>query len=224
MIVIIGFLIFLVSLYLLTREDFVFVRRNISVEQIFDTAFLNGIVALLFARIVFVALHFSLAYLNPLVFFLVPYFPGLGISGALLGSFFFLLWASRNKKMPTGHILDIFSVSFFYAFSATLLSYGLIAFLHKQLLQGVIQGIWGIISLALAILFGSILMKSIWKDGSMSAVIVACSGVILLITRSITMMLQKPFVLDKELFLFCFLLLVAGIIGIGRKFMQRSLL
>lgn len=222
MIVVFGFIIFLLSLYLLSREDFVFLRRNVSTEQIFDIAFLDGLVSLFLARIIYVAFHFTFAYFNPLVFFLVPYFPGLGISGAIMGSFFFLLLISRNKKIPTGHLLDVFSVSFFYAFSATLFGYGLLALLNRQFFFSVIDGVWGIISLSLSILFGSILMKSIWKDGNMSTVIVVCISIVLLITRGLMMFIQKPFVFDKELILFFFILIGASVMGLAKKFMQRS--
>ncbi len=222
MIVIVGFIVFLLSLYLLTREDFVFVRRNVSLEQIFDVAFLDSLVALLFARIIFVAFHFKLAYLNPLVFFLVPYFPGLSVSGAMLGSFFFLLWVSRSKKIPTGHLFDVFSVSFFYAFSVTLFGYGILALVHRQFLVGTIDGVWAIISLALAILLGSILMKTIWKDGSMATVVTLCVSLTLLITRGTLMLLQKPVVWDKELFLFLFIGVVVLVMGVAQKALQRS--
>lgn len=224
MIVILGFVVFLISLYLLAREDFVFLRKNISIEQLFDIAFLNAIVSLLLARVIFVIFHFKFTYFNPLVFFLVPYFPGLGISGAIIGSFLFLLWISRSKKMPTGHLLDVFSVSFFYAFSLTLFGYGTLSLLHKEFLFAIINGVWGIISLALSILLGSILMKSLWKDGGMSAVVVVSVSFVLLITRGLTMFLQKPFVFDRELIIFFCILVGAGILGLGKKFMQRSTL
>lgn len=222
MIIIFGFIIFLLSLYLLSREDFVFLRRNVSTEQLFDIAFLDGLVALFLARIIYVAFHFTFAYFNPLVFFLVPYFPGLGISGVILGSFFFLLWISRNKKIPTGHLLDVFSVSFFYGLSAALFGYGILSLVSKHYMLAAIDIVWGIISLSLSILFGSILMKSVWKDGSMSTVIVICISLVLLITRGLMMFFQKPFVFDKELILFFFILIGAIVMGIGKKFMQRS--
>ncbi len=224
MIVLVGFIVFLLSLYLFTREDFVFVRKNVSIEDIFDTAFLTALVALFFARSIFVALHFKTTYLNPLVFFLIPYFPGLDISGTIFGGFFFLLWVARRKKIPLGHIVDVFSVSFLYAFSTTLLGYSIMSFVHRQLLAGIVNGVWGIISLALAILFGSILMKSMWKDWSMTAVVVAVLSIVLLIIRSVLMFFQKPFMLDKELVIIFLLLVGAGVLGIGRKFIQRSML
>ena len=222
MIVLVSFFVFLLSVYLLGREDFVFMRRNVSIEQLFDVAFLNGFLALFSARIAFVAFHFTFAYLNPLVFFLVPYFPGLGISGAIVGSFFFLLWISKSKKIPTGRLLDVFSVGFSYAFSASLLGYSLVSLVSKQFLVGAVDGVWAIITLALSILFGSICMKSVWKDGSMSAVVITGISGIVILTRSIIMFSHKPFILDKELFLIAGILVGAIVIGIGKSFMQRS--
>lgn len=222
MIVIFGFIIFLLSLYLFTREDFVFARKNISVEELFDSAFLTALIALFFARSIFVVLHFKTTYINPLVFFLVPYFPGLDVSGTIIGSALFLFWIAKRRKMPLGHVMDVFSVSFFYAFAASLLGYGLIGLFHRQFLPGIVESVWAVIAFALAILFGSILMKSLWKDGSMSCVVVAIISVVVIITRSVIMLLQKPIVLDKELVIILGILLVSGVIGFGRMFLQRS--
>src|SRR6185312_9578343 len=121
-------------------------RRNVSLEQVFDSAFLMAIFALLIARIVFVGLHFKTDYLNPLVFFLVPYFPGLSLAGGLIGSLAFLWFYTRFFKIPTGRIVDIFSVSFISAFSSGLFILGILSIVQKAYLLSAITFIASLLS------------------------------------------------------------------------------
>ncbi|HEX7042451.1 MAG TPA: prolipoprotein diacylglyceryl transferase family protein [Patescibacteria group bacterium] len=222
MVILISFFVFLLVIYLLSREDFVFMRKNITLESIFDMAFINGVFALLFARIIFVAFHFKMTYLNPLVFLIVPYFPGLSISGVVIGSFLFILWFSKIRKIPVWHVMDIFSVGFFYAFSISLFGYSIFSFLGHNLIFGAVQVMWGLITLSLSILFGSIQLKTIWKDGSMSSVTIAVIFLVVLITKGISMYLQKPFNFDREIILVSLIVVISIVLGVGKKFMQRS--
>jgi hypothetical protein len=111
-VIIICFVIFLFSLYLLSREDFVFLRRNISVEEIFDVAFICSIATLFFSRLFYVLFHFDPFYLNPLVFFLVPYFPGLSLLGGVLGAVASMLILTKRRRYPRGRFLDFFAIAF----------------------------------------------------------------------------------------------------------------
>lgn len=100
------------TLYVLSREDFVFLRKNISVENIFDVAILTAIFSLVFSRLFFVIDNFSFFYLNPLVFFLIPYFPGLSLFGAIVGYVLSALIITKQKKYPRGRFVDFFSIAF----------------------------------------------------------------------------------------------------------------
>lgn len=99
------------TLYVLSREDFVFLRKNISVEEIFDVAFLTVIISLFFSRLFFVIDNFALSYFNPLVFFLIPYFPGLSLLGAIGGYVLAVLVITKQKKYPRGRFVDFFAVA-----------------------------------------------------------------------------------------------------------------
>jgi len=105
-------LLFFFSVYIFSREDFLLIRKNVPVEQIFDFSFLGLVFVTLFARITFVLFHFSRIYLNPLIFFLFPYFPGLSLFGGVGGGLIFLCVCTRDKRLPTARIFDIFSLSF----------------------------------------------------------------------------------------------------------------
>src|SRR5438270_6523068 len=112
LIILFCFFIALFCIYLLSRDDFILLRKNITLEQVFNYAFVSLAVGILSARIVYVLLHPSLRYLNPLVFLIFPYFPGLSTIGGVIGVMIFLLAVSRKKKIPKGRLYDIFSLSF----------------------------------------------------------------------------------------------------------------
>lgn len=109
-VLLVGTLLFLFVLFALSHDDFVLLRKNISVEQVFNIALLTIGVAMLCARIGYVFLHFKTTYLHPLVFLVFPYFPGLSlIVGMVGGSIFLLLYVSK-KKFPT-RLLDFFGIA-----------------------------------------------------------------------------------------------------------------
>ena len=110
-----AFLIFLYCLYILGRDDITFIRKNVSLEQLFNIAFITFLVGMLAARILYVALNPSRDYLNPLVFFIFPYFPGLSWLGGVLGGSLFLLYHAKRRKLPVGRIFDYFAISFLCA-------------------------------------------------------------------------------------------------------------
>jgi hypothetical protein len=114
-ILIISSIIFLFTLYVFCRDDFVLFRKNIDMEKIFNLAFFVMFGGLFFARLFYVGLYFKPLYLNPLAFFLFPYFPGLSLPGGLLGASLILIFLLQNKKYPEGRILDFFVISFFSA-------------------------------------------------------------------------------------------------------------
>lgn len=107
----VSFFLFLFTLYILTHDDFVMLRKNVTVEQIFNIAILTGFVSLLFARIFFVAFHFNHGFLNPLVFFLFWYFPGLSLAGGIIGGAGFLLYYTTSRKLPAVRLFDFFAFS-----------------------------------------------------------------------------------------------------------------
>lgn len=111
-VIVLCFFLFLFTLYTLSREDFVFLRKNVTIENIFNVAFVTALFTLFFARLGYVLMNFDSSYLNPLVFFLVPYFPGLSLLGGVLGGVLTLLIITKKKKYPRGRFIDFFAYSF----------------------------------------------------------------------------------------------------------------
>jgi hypothetical protein len=109
------FIVFLYVLHILAKDDFIFNRNNISLESIFDAAFLTGLVALFFSRLFYVLINPRPVFFTFLGFILFPYFPGLSLIGAFLGGLLFFLPYLKKKSIPTGKAIDIFALGFLSA-------------------------------------------------------------------------------------------------------------
>ena len=133
-ILLICLLIFLGSLYLLANDDFVLLRHDVSMERVFDMGLVMSILSLLGARILYVVLNPSASFLNPLVFIMFPYFPGLSLTGALVGALFaFFLFYAKDAKAPRGRLLDFFSISFLATLPPGFLGFLLLSLGDKEL-------------------------------------------------------------------------------------------
>ena len=85
-VLIIGFVVFLFTLFFLSHEDFVFMRSNLPLDRVFNLAFVAGLLAFIFSRILYVFDNPSPALLSPLGFIVFPYFPGLSVVGGVVGA------------------------------------------------------------------------------------------------------------------------------------------
>src|SRR5579883_3384386 len=138
MILLISLLVFLFTLFVLSTDDFVFMRKNVSQILLFDIAIVSGIVGLLFSRLVYASFHPSFAYFNPLVFFIIPYFPGLSLSGFLIGSSLAMYIFSIRSKLPTGRIFDVMILSLFPAAAVLFLWNSIQGILSKNIFHAVV--------------------------------------------------------------------------------------
>jgi len=145
---------------------------------VFNVAFVVGIFALFASRILYVALNPSEKFLNPLVFFLIPYYPGLSLVGGVVGGFLTLLFLSRLKKMPEGRLGDFFSISTLSAMP--------IGFLGLLLLRGknfsVVFVVLALTYFALFVLFIKVLLPRLlegkFKDGTIGILFLICFSII----------------------------------------------
>ncbi len=154
----------LFSIYYLSRDDLILLRKDATVEQIFNLAFIVFLGGLFFARLFYGILYSTKIFVNPLNFLLFPYFPGLSLTGGIVGGIVVLLIVCRSKNFPAGRILDIFSISilsslslgyfgFFWLSGQNLLSvkpifliiiyitlfYLFIKYIHQHLLKGILK-------------------------------------------------------------------------------------
>lgn len=126
-ILIIGLVLFLFRLYHLANDDYVLVKKNITLEDIFNASLVCCVFALLFARFFYVVFNPDPIFLNPLGFLLFPYFPGLSLTGGIIGGMLSLFIYSRIKKFPISRVFDFFTISFIFILPFGLIGYFLLS-------------------------------------------------------------------------------------------------
>jgi hypothetical protein len=190
--------IFLYVLYFLSHDDFVILRNDVSMEKIFNTAFIFSAVSLFSSRLIYVIGDPQEVFFSPLGFLLFPYFPGLSLAGGILGGFAFLIVYLILKGFPVGRILDFFAVGFLVASP--------IGFLGYILLSGGNITYNAIISLLLNILLLGAFLKFLLpislsgklKDGSLGILfLISFSGIFF----TINLILNNGFIFSLDNFI-----------------------
>ncbi len=177
------FFFFLYVVYELCRDDFVILRKNIPMEKIFNAAFMVAISGLVVSRLFYVLSHPSTSFLNPLVFLIFPYYPGLSLIGGIIGGIISSIAVSKNWGMPTGRILDFFTMAFVSVFPlgfllATLTSHQRLGFTTFILLL--------VYVLFFVVIWNFLLPKTMGaklKDGSLSSISVTLFSLIYILSN-----------------------------------------
>ncbi len=221
-IIIFCFFLFLYVLYYLSKDDFVIVRKDISLERIFNLAFLAGVVSLLSSRLGFVIFTHNFNYLNPLVFFAIPYFFGLSLPGAIIGQSIFVYFYSGFKKMPVGKIFDLFTMSFI-----TVLPIGfMITFLVMLGKTSPFFNIFFVCSLVIYILFAKLIfpfsIRGEIRDGSLGLLFLSIFSFLYFIIK-LFMDVKNFSFLDIENIALLILLFSSLIILINQEIMEKFL-
>lgn len=124
LVILICLFVFLYCAYLLANDDFIFLRRDVAMEKLFNIIFLGSLSSLFFARL-FYSFHEKSILANPFVFLLFPYFPGLSLLGGVMGAGVTLLFLATRKKntLPLGRMSDFFSIAFLVALPVGFMGY-----------------------------------------------------------------------------------------------------
>lgn len=168
---IICLLVFLFTVYQLSKDDFLFLRRGITVDEVFDTVFLGLPVIFVAARLGYILFNPSWKYLNPLVFFILPYFPGLSLIGGIIGGWLFILLYTKRRKVPSQRLLDMMTLAFLFALSIGILLQGALLIPQNKVFA-IEEAIRGIIGLAAYIILFMQFVKGKWIEGSMALFII----------------------------------------------------
>lgn len=218
-IVVICLIFFLYSVFVFTKDNFVLLRKNVTLEQLFNIAFSNFFFSIFCARIVYILEHLSINYLNPLVFLLFPYFPGLSFAGGIAGCIFFLWYSTKKKKLPFLNIFDIFSLSLFLSIPIGMLLITLGNFIILRRVSYVF--IWS--SLAEFILLASMSLlftKNKFKDGSLGFLIFSFITFTQFILRMFLRSKANYFRLDSEDILLAVITIILLIFCIRQESLQ----
>lgn len=218
---VISFFIFLFGLYQWTKDDFILLRKNISLEQVFNYAFTNVWVMLLFARIFYVFFNPSLRYINPLIFLIFIYFPGLSLTGSVIGALIFLFFISRKKNVPRGRLYDIFSLSFLPALvcNITLMQVVSLIFIKKV---SVIMIITALVYLIVSIIFSILFKKDKTKDGTIAINTIAVFAVVSILEKVFITANKKALLLDKDVIILVILFVISVILFLKQTAVRRK--
>jgi hypothetical protein len=187
------YFLFLFFLYRLGKEDFILIRKNIALEQLFNITLVTTLVGLFFGRLAYVVFHFNTTYLNPLKFFIVPYFPGLIFPAVVIGGYAYIWYLSQLRRLPTGRIIDFYAVAI--AGVMPLLTLAQLFLPTTQLvLQLIIAGVWLLTFLLVRFLLLPRVGKGEIKDGTL--------GLLYISVLSTIDFLQDAFLHTKGFFSF----------------------
>ncbi len=219
-VLIICLVLFLFRLYHLANDDYVLVKKNITLDDIFNAAFLSSLVALLFSRIFYVVINPQPVFFNPLGFLLFPYFPGLSLTGGLIGGILALFFYCRRKKIPRARVFDFFSISFIFSLPFGFVGYLLLSqeFTLGNLVRLVLYGL--ILAASNIYLYPKASALEI-KDGTISALFLVFFSLISLLAVAIDHPGISYFISHKENFILLSILFFSIVIILKQEILGR---
>lgn len=178
-------IVLLFSLHSLSRDDFILLRKNISMDQIFNISFLAIFVGLFAARLLYVIAHLKVGYLNPLVFFALPYFPGVSAIGGVIGAVLFIYYYTSYKKIHKERLFDFFNTSLLFSLSFGYVLRSVVLFSQKKHFA-ILEVIIPILLIILAGIYLFFLLpkhrRGEMKDGHIGLIFLSCfSGALFII-------------------------------------------
>lgn len=199
---VIALFIFLFTFYYYAKDDFYFIRKGILMDEMFNIVFIGLFFSIFMGRLVYVMFHLSTKFVNPLVFFLIPYFPGLSLFGSIVGLFFSIVLLTKRRKIHGARFLDYTSIALLSALPVIFL------FVYKDLYLTVIHTV-------LFIFFTKSLLpkfhKGSLKEGSISLLFLIMFALAVLL-QAIIQLYQKNIFLEIEDFLFILLFFVSALL------------
>lgn len=219
-VLIICLVLFLYRLYHLANDDFVLTKKNIELEEIFNTSIIVSIVSLVAARLFYVILYPKEVFMSVLGFILFPYFPGLSLVGGFIGGAICLYIYGRYKKFPMGRIFDFFSLSFLFILPVGFIGYFLLS--GEFTIGGLIKLILFTAALMVANIYLYPKASALEiKDGTISILFLIFFSVIILLTSAIDNPGISSFLAHKENFLLIGMLIVGVVLLIKQEITAR---
>jgi len=216
-VLLICFIVFLYALYILAKDDFVINRKNISIENIFNTAFLTAISALFFARFFYVLIYPKPVFFTVLGFFLFPYFPGLSLIGAALGGLVFFIPYLKNKNIPIGKAIDLFALGFLSALPVGYL--GLIVLTGNSLRSMFLFIIYVLTLIVSAKLIFPLSLRGKLRDGLFGVAFISFLSLFNLLASFLN---KKPYtIFSVENIVFLVILIVSLVFIIYQEFLDK---
>lgn len=196
-VLIICLFIFLFCVYSLCKDDIVLLRKDVSMEKLFNLIFLGSLFCLFSSRFFYGIFYAKSMLLNPFIFLLFPYFPGLSLVGGVVGTvlaFLFLIW--RKTSLPVGRISDFLSIAFLVTMPVGLLGFLLFS---EEDFYFIKTAYFLVTYIALFIVFLKILLPRLLsgelKDGTISFIFLICFSVVTFVGKFSLKLIPEDFVL-----------------------------
>ena len=174
-------LLFLYILYRLVKDDYIFIRKGISLEQSFDIAFITMWSSLFFSRVFYLLFHIYSGE-NFLFDFFSPGKGGFSLTGAIIGGTLAVYLIGKHNKLPLGRLSDFLSLSFLYTLPLLFLSDALIAKKPEVLFLFLNAAIYFVLLLFFAqFLYPKVITRTI-KEGLLSILFLLLFSLISLVT------------------------------------------
>src|SRR5579859_4864241 len=178
-------LLFLYALSRFVKDDYIFIRKGISLEQSFDIAFITLWVGLIFSRILFLFFHLRSGD-NFFIDFFTFKNNGFSLTGAIVGGTIAIYLICRQKRLPFGRLSDFLSLSFLYALPLLFLSTAVFMRRNELLLLFLNAIIYFVLLLFFVqFLYPKIMNRSI-KEGAVATIFLLLFSLIALTTSLLT--------------------------------------
>lgn len=218
-----GFFISLFTIYYLSHDDLILLRKDVTIEKVFNLAFVVFLGGLFFARLAYGMLYSTKIFLNPLKFFLFPYFPGLLLAGGIGGGMLLLLLILRSKNLPTGRIFDIFSISILSCLSLGYLGFFLLS--GQNLLSAkpiFLIVVYIVLFYAFIKYIHQYLLKGILRDGSGGLLFLISFSAISLVVNIVDKFKNNPFLGKPENPILFVILIISAVVFIKQEKLIKS--
>lgn len=213
------YFLFLFYLYRLGKEDFILIRKNIALEQLFNITVLTTLISVFAGRLIFVVLHWNPTYLNPLKFFVIPYFPGLILSASVAGGYLFFVFLYKVHKVPSGRLIDFYALAVMFIMPVLMLSEIFLFGLHALLIQAILAVVYFFIFIINHYLLVPRVSRGEIKDGTLGLVFLAVLCTVSFLQNSIFHHTKGIIsFLQLEDFFYLFVLMIAVVLLGLREF------
>jgi len=220
LVLIASLVLFLYKLYHLANDDYILIKKNIPLKEIFNSAVVILLISLFSSRIFYIVFNPEPIFLSPLGFLLFPYFPGLSLTGGVMGAVLVTFIYSKIKKFPTSRIFDFFAMSLIFVLPFGFLSYMI---LSSSLTIGAFIRL--ILYVFIFICFNFYLYpKSIQleiKEGTKSILFLIFFSLISLLGNAVDNPGIAPFLSNKENFLLLGILFVSLMLLLKQEIIGR---
>jgi len=178
--------IFLYCVYVLANDDFIFLRRDVTMEKLFNIIFIGALASLFVARL-FYGFSANKIFVNPLVFMLIPYSPGLSLLGGVGGAGAYLLFLMKRQEnpLPMGRICDFFSIAFLISLPIGFMGYLMFSAGSISIIKlGVQAAAYFILFIIFLKFFLPQLLSGKFKEGTIAFLFLICFSLVSLISNA----------------------------------------